>query len=61
MEPKRTLTVRMPASLHAGLKNLAHENKCSMEALVRALIEQALSNPKKAGWLYERSSETKKP
>lgn len=42
MEPKRTLTVRMPIALHGGLKKLAHENKCSMEAVVRALIEQAI-------------------
>lgn len=59
MEPKRTVTIRMPATLHTGLKKLASENQCSMEALVRALIEQALLNPEKAAWLYERSSETR--
>ena len=42
MKAKCMVTVRMPVALHAGLRKLARERECSMEALVRHLVESAV-------------------
>lgn len=57
MEPKRTITVRMPVELHRKLKKLAHQREWSMEGLVRGLIEQATFG--KVELEREKSSEGK--